>query len=327
MLRSPRRPLTAAVTASALAWTMSACGSADEQSTAKAAGASSSGTVKITDAQNKTVSIPKNPKKVVVMDWSSVRNLNDLGVKIDGVPKASGDLPKDLSKFKHAQTVGGVKEPDYEAISQMAPDLIVIGSRTGNPEVAEKMKKITPNVIDMSVRTKNPKQVMPLIEKRTTDLAKIFGKEADAKKQLADMNKSVSEQSEKAKASKRTAMFVQSSGGKLGYYGPGSRMGMIYEPFGFAPTKAPNKSQDAGHGQEISQEFFAKYNPGAIFVLDRAATIGEKSSASALENDLVASTKAAKDKKVVTVDGFSWYLATYAPGSVKQMVADAAKGL
>lgn len=323
--RTPRLTLLLA-TSSAVLLT-AACGndSADGAQASAKAGAGSS--VTITDAQNRTVTLPKNPKKVVVLDWSAIRTLNDLKVDLAGVPKASGDLPKDLAKFKSVKTVGGVKEPDYEAISEMAPDLIIIGSRTGNLEVLKEMKKITPNVIDMSVRAKDPSKVLPEVEKRTNDLAKIFGKESAAKKELADMNASVTTLAKQAKESKRTAMFVQASGGKLGYYGPGSRMGLIYNPFGFAPTKAPHQAKDAGHGQDISPEFFAKYNPGAIFVLDRSATIGEKSSASALDNAIVNKTDAAKNKKIVTVDGFSWYLATHAPSSIKQMVADANKAL
>ena len=72
-----------------------------------------------------------------------------------------------------------------------------------------------------------------------------------------------------------------------------------------------------------------QYDPGAIFVLDRAKAIGEKQTPAlqVLDNGLVNATTAAKDKKIVEIDGFSWYLASSAPSSWQQMVDDVSKAL
>jgi iron complex transport system substrate-binding protein len=118
-------------------------------------------------------------------------------------------------------------------------------------------------------------------------------------------------------------MVVQVSDGTVSAYGPGSRFGTVYEDFGYKPTGAPLDDK-GGHGEEISQEFFVQYNPGVLFVLDRAKVVGQKQAPAldVLNNGLVGTTDAAKDKKIVEIDGFSWYIATSAPSSWQQMIKD-----
>ena len=110
--------------------------------------------------------------------------------------------------------------------------------------------------------------------------------------------------------------------------GPGSRFSQVYSDFGFAATQAP--IEDGGsHGEEISQEFFVQYNPGTIFVLDRAKAIGEDQAPAmdVLNNGLVGTTDAAKNGTIVEIDGFSWYLAPNAPSSWQDMIDDARSAL
>ena len=149
-----RRPALAIGSAAGLLL-LSACGSSGSDSAGSSASGSSgsAGTVTITDAQKRTVKVPTNPSKVVVLDWSAARSLHQLGVKIAGVPKPNGTLPSDLKEAaSSAKTVGTLFEPDYEAIAEMDPDLVVVGSRSGNAKVVGELTKITPNVIDMSKR-------------------------------------------------------------------------------------------------------------------------------------------------------------------------------
>ncbi|MDN5768043.1 MAG: ABC transporter substrate-binding protein [Humibacillus sp.] len=330
-----RGPLAATV-ALGTALVLTACGStsqADQASAAKdgaAASSSAAPPMKITDAQNRTVAVPSNPAVVVAMDWSAIRTLNGLGIKVAATPAPNGPLPEDLAAYAASDSphVGTLFEPDYEAISALEPDLVVVGSRSGSPEIVAEMEKITPAVIDMSVRADDPADVVDLVEKRTLDLASIFGKTEVARASMKQVRDGVADVNRQATASKQTAMFVQVSGGKANVYGPGSRFGTVFEDYGFAPTTAPIK--DGGsHGEEVSQEFFAKYNPGLLFVLDRAKAIGdtETPAVEVLQNGLVDGTDAGKNGKLVEVEGFSWYLASAAPQSLQQMTTDVAKAL
>ncbi|NLW99000.1 MAG: ABC transporter substrate-binding protein [Actinomycetales bacterium] len=283
--------------------------------------------VTITDAQDREVEVPTTPGTVVVMDWSVIRTLSDLGVEVDAVPQSSGALPEDIAEYQDATTVGTVFEPDYEAIAALEPDLVIVGSRSGTPEVVAEFEKFAPAVLDMSVRAKDPADVFDLTTERVVQLGSIFGVEQEATDLMADLETQIAEVKEQT-GDLGTAMVVQVSDGTVSAYGPGSRFSQVYTDFGFTPTQAP--IEDGGsHGEEISQEFFVQYNPGVIFVLDRAKAIGEEQTPAldVLSNGLVDTTDAAADGKIIEIDGFAWYLATAAPSSWQQMVDDVRKAL
>ena len=317
---------TAAETAATTATTEESTSStAPGGSDAPAAG----GTVEIVDAQSRTVEVPVEPEVVVVMDWSVIRTLNDFGIEIDAAPTFQGGLPDDLAGIPDSvTTVGTLFEPDYEAISALQPDLIIVGSRSGTPEVIAEMERITPAVIDMSVRYEDAADQVPQFRERVEQLATIFAVEDEAAERLDAIEADMEALRTEAEASGLSAMFVQVSGGTVSAYGPGSRFGIVYDAFGFAPTDAPIDTEGS-HGQEISQEFFLQYNPGAIFVLDRSKAIGEDAAPAleVLDNGLVNETDAAANDRIVEVDGFSWYLATFAPSSFERMIADVRGGL
>ncbi|WP_237565438.1 siderophore ABC transporter substrate-binding protein [Ornithinimicrobium cavernae] len=314
------RPLAALTLTAALALT--ACGSDSQADEGAGAGGE---TVSITDAQGRTVEVPADPGVVVTTDWSVARTLSDLGVEVDAVPVSNTALPEDLSEYDGGDipTVGTVKEPDYEAINELEPDLIIIGSRTGTPEVLAEMEKISPVVLDMSVRFEEPGEQLPMTEERVVQLGSIFGKETEAQALMDDLATQVEEIGTEAADGGETALFVQVSGGTASAYGPGSRFGIVYDAFGYADTGAP-VDEEGSHGQEISQEFFTEFNPGVLLVLDRAAAIGsdEAPALEVLNNDLVNTTDAATNDKIHVVDGFSWYIANAAPSSIQQMIDD-----
>lgn len=327
----PFRSATVALGAAASLVALTACGSGDSTSggSGSSNAAAKSEAVQLTDAQNRKVSVPKNPKKVVVLDWSAARSLHGLGVKMVGLPKPSGELPQDLKDASSGvKQVGSLFEPDYEGIAELEPDLIVVGARSGNAKVVKELTKITPNVVDVSARTKKAPEQLNVMKTRYTQLASIFGKDAEAKNELGTMDKNVA--TLKAKASKDTGktMFVSVSGSKVSAYGPGSRFDRVWSNFGFTPSdgKLDNKGS---HGEEINQEFFVKYNPSRVLVLDRGRAVGDagKPALDVLNNGLVNRTTAAKNKKIATLDGFSWYLAPDSPISVNQMVTDASKAV
>lgn len=282
-------------------------------------------TVSITDAQGRTVQVPVEPGVVVATDWSVIRTLSDLGIQVDAVPTPNSALPEDLAVYEGdgVPKVGDVFEPDYEAIEAMHPDLVIVGSRSGNPEVVAEFEKFSPAVLDLSTRAETPEQLIPATEERVLQLGQIFGKEAEAEQLMADLNGEVDALRTEIEPAGEQALFVQVSDGAVSAYGPGSRFGLVYGVFGYEPTDAPVDSEGS-HGQEISQEFFVQYDPDVLFVLDRAKAIGEQQSPAldVLNNGLVGTTSAAKDGRIVEVDGFAWYLATNAPSSLQQIVDD-----
>lgn len=305
---------------------LAACGGADTTQPA----ASTSDTITITDAQDRTVELPLVPEVVVATDWSVIRTLNDLGVEVDAVPAFKATLPDDLAAYAgdDVPKVGTVQEPDYEAISALEPDVVIVGSRSGTPEVVAELEKITPKVVDMSVRWDDPVEQLDLAEQRITELGALFGLEQEAQEQVDAVRSKIEQIAARTSEAGDQAMFVQVSGVTASAYGPGSRFGVVYEAFGYADTGAPVDAKGS-HGQEISQEFFTQYDPDVLLVLDRAASIGsqEQPALEVLNNDLVNRTSAATSDRIVEVEGFSWYIADNAPSSLRQMVADVERTL
>ncbi|MFV0457773.1 MAG: siderophore ABC transporter substrate-binding protein [Actinomycetales bacterium] len=311
---------------SVLVASLAGCGASD-QAQAAAESTQPAATVTVSDAQGRTVEVPVNPEVVVATDWSVIRTLTDLGIEVDAVPQSPGALPEDLQQYAdggQAAIVGTLFEPDYEAINALEPDLIIVGSRTGTPEVVAEMEKITPHVVDLSTRFDATTEQIPATRTRVEQLGEIFDKHDDAIDLMDAVDTDVAATAEQVTADGSTAAFVQVSGGTVSAYGPGSRFGIVYDVFGYRDTGAA-VDPTADHGAEVSQEFFQQYNPGALLVLDRAATIGSEGEASAmqvLDNDLVTTTDAARNDRIQVVDGFSWYIAPAAPTSLTQISSD-----
>ena len=94
-------------------------------------------------------SLPGAPRRAVVYDLGALDALHALGVPasaVAGVPRAQ--LPRYLDSFAQRPAAGGLFEPDYEALSRLAPDLIIVGGRSAGK--AEVLGRIAPT-LDLSL--------------------------------------------------------------------------------------------------------------------------------------------------------------------------------
>jgi len=241
------------------------------------------------------------PEKVVVFDLAALDTLGTLGVKVAGVP--GSNLPPALRSYvaDDAAKVGTLFEPDYEAVAALQPDLIIVGGRS-SAKYAE-LARIAPT-IDLST---DRKDFLASARSNVETLARIFGKEAEAKAKLDALDGSVATLREKAAAAGK-AMVLLTTGGRMSAHGPGSRFGIVYDDYGFKP--AAEKLDTGNHGQAMSNEFILEMNPDWLFVVDRDAAIGREgtSAKQLLDNELVRQTTAWKKNQVVYLDAANWYL-------------------
>lgn len=296
------------------------CGSTNNEgssdSTGKAATSSTAKeeTLEVNDSNGK-VTVPKNPKKVVVFDNGSLDTLDALGVGDKVVGAATDNLPAYLDDYKKVDSAGGIKEPDLEKINQMKPDLIIISGRQS--DFLEQLKEIAPTMY-LAVDTSD---TWNSIKQNVETLGKIFGKEKAAEKQLAALEISIKETKEKAVESKDKALTVLVNEGQLSTYGKDSRFGIVYDTFGFA--EADDAIKASTHGQSVSYEYVLDKNPDVLFVVDRTKAIGgDDSNNNVADNELVAQTIAGKDKKVISLQPDVWYLSGGGLESVKMMLED-----
>ncbi|CAH1057136.1 siderophore ABC transporter substrate-binding protein [Paenibacillus pseudetheri] len=312
-----------------LAVILAACGSnnaATSDNNTAAAGNTEATTAPNTESKELTIkhelgeiTIKSNPQKVVVFDFGTLDTLDKLSVEVTGVPQSN--VPSYLSKYSDAkyENVGGLKEPDFEKINSLSPDLIIISGR--QQDSYDEFSKIAPTLY-VAVDNAN---YMESFTKNVKTLGQIFGKEAEVEAELATINDSVKALNEKAKAGSKKSLIILANEGKISAYGSGSRFGIIHDVFGFA--QADDKIEVSTHGQSVSYEYVADKNPDYLFVVDRDAAVksdGSKSGSAkdAVENDLVKNTNAFKNGKIIYLDPNYWYLSGGGLVSVSEMLKE-----
>lgn len=260
--------------------------------------------------------ITETPEKVVVFDFGVLDTLDKLEVEVAGLPQ--GAVPSYLSKYedKKYANLGTLKEPDFEKINELQPDLIIISGR--QQELYESFAEIAPTIY-MAVDTT---KYMESFKENVTTLGKIFDKEEEVKAEVAKVEESVATLKEKASKLDKKALIILANEGKVSAYGKNSRFGIIHDEFGIAPVD--EKIEVSTHGQSISSEYVAEKNPDYLFVIDRGAVVegGTSSAKDVVENSLVQKTNAVKDGNVIYLDPDFWYLSGGGLISVAEMVKE-----
>ena len=301
-----------------LIFLLAACGTAEE--TRKSSGSEGEKTeeiskeVKITHKYGE-VTLGKNPEKVVVFDFGVLDTLDTLGVEITGLPQAI--VPKTLEKYAGSEytNVGSLKEPDFEALHELQPDVIFISGRQA--ELYDQFAEIAPTVfVDVDYAN-----YMPSLEKNFNLLAEIFEKEDALVTKMNELKASIDELNNEASASDSKALILLANEGKISAFGPASRYGFVHDVFGF---KAVDENLEVSqHGQSVTFEYILEKNPDVLFVIDRSAAVGgEVAAKDTIENELVKKTNAYKNGKIIYLDAVNWYIAGNGITSTQSMIEE-----
>jgi len=244
---------------------------------------------------------PKKPEKVAVFDIAALDTLHALGVKIAATPQpVYVDYLEDVGR--NTEKVGSLFEPDFETIHALGLDLIVAGGRSSSQYDA--LSELVPT-IDMTIWGDG---LLDQAKARLNAYGKLFGKEEKAGELETELDAAVEalkDQTEHA----GTALVVLTNGPKISVYGKGSRFGWLHTELGLQPAVKEVKAST--HGEAVSFEFIRERNPDWLFVIDRAAAIGQDSKLAkeTLDNKLVAETTAWKKGQVIYLDAASIYIA------------------
>ncbi|WP_407268614.1 siderophore ABC transporter substrate-binding protein [Radiobacillus sp. PE A8.2] len=300
-----------------LALFTAACGNGEDVATAADTEAE---TITVTHQLGET-DVPKNPKKVVVFDFGTLDTLNKLGVDVTAVPKEN--LPTYLASSyegEEYENAGTLFEPDFETLSEIDPDLIIISGRTS--EAYEDLNELAPTIF-MGVDTT---RYMESFKENATLLGEIFGKEAEVEEELTAIDTAIEELNTTATESGKNGLIILTNDGSLSAYGPGSRFGVIHDVFGV--TAADEEIEASTHGQNVSFEYLVEKDPDYLFVIDRNQVVGgEYSAAKTLDNELVNGTKAWQNEDVVYLNPDYWYLSGGGLISVSEMVKEVSAGV
>lgn len=269
------------------------------------------------DLGETTVSI--NPEKIVVFDFGVLDTLDKLGIQITGVPQMN--IPPYLSQYKDSTyvNVGSLVEPDFEAISEIRPDLIIISGRQST--AYDELKKIGPTVF-MGIDNSN---YLDSFTNNMTKLGQIFNLEDKISEEVNTIIQAVDTLHATA-STKGNALIVLANEGNISAYGPGSRFGIIHGAFGMTPVDS--NIEVSTHGMNVSYEYILEKDPDYLFVIDRSAAVGGQSSAQqTLENELIKNTKAYQNGNIVYLNPNYWYLSGGGLVSVSEMINEITEGL
>ncbi|RKQ33178.1 siderophore ABC transporter substrate-binding protein [Oceanobacillus halophilus] len=258
--------------------------------------------------------VPKNPQNVVVFDFGILDTLDKLGIEVAGVAQ-SGTIPSYLDKYasEDYENIGSLKEPDFEKIAEINPDVIIISARQA--ELYDQLSEIAPT-IHLGVDTT---RYMDSFKENMEKVGQIFEKEEEIEAKLAAIDESIAALSDKASETDEKALIILANDDKISAYGPSSRFGIIHDVFGVTP--ADDSIEASTHGMNVSFEYVMEQDPDLLYVIDRAAVVGGDSAAKEIvENELTKKTKAFQNDKVYYLDPDYWYLSGGGLVSVSEMV-------
>ena len=309
----------------ALMLVLAACGSKDEEAKPEANDTGSDNASENTEEATTEemtfkhelgeATLEGTPETVAVFDFGILDTLDELGVEVAGVPQAT--MPAYLEKFagEDYTNLGSLKEPDFEALHAMKPDVIFISGRQA--DLYDQFEEIAPTIyvgLDYTNYMESFKHNMDIV-------AQVFDKEDEMESELAEVDKQIEDINAKASESDSKALITLATEGKVSAYGPSSRFGLIHDVYGFTP--ADEGIEASTHGQNITFEYILETNPDILFVIDRDAAIGKGANAKkTIENDLVKKTKAFENDKIIYLDGEYWYLSGGGLKSMKEMITE-----
>lgn len=267
--------------------------------------------ITVKHAQGELV-LPDTPKRVLVQDLAVIDILDALGVEITGVPGGEQLYPPYLAKYKGKEYLktGSLVEPDYEAIAGARADLMIIASRSARK--LGDLARIVPT-IDLTPDNAN---FLAGVKRNIATLGEIFDKQERAAELIASIDAKFDQLREITAANDHTAIVLVTNAGKLGVYGPKSRVSWIFTEAGFKPVT--DNIDDRFHGGDaVSFEFIMESNPDWLFVIDRDAGIGREGAAQKLlDNELVRQTTAWKEDQLVYLDSMAAYTVMHGYTSV-----------
>lgn len=294
--------------------TLAACGGNDESEATESDDAKEVEEVVVEHDLGETT-VKKNPERVVAFDFGSLDTLDKLDIDVAAVPQQN--IPGYLEKYEgdDYENVGALKEPDFEKLSEIDPQLIIISGRQA--DLYDQLSEIAPTVF-LGVDTTD---YMNSFEKNVGVIGEIFDKEAEAQTELDAIKEQIDATAKKAEEADKSGLIILANDDKISAYGPSSRFGLIHDVFGVKPIDEDIEAST--HGMNVTFEYVSEQDPDILYVVDRGAAIGEESSAKVVvENKLMEKTKAYKEDNIVYLNPEYWYLSGGGLESVAEMVKE-----
>lgn len=264
-----------------------------------------------------------NPTRVAIFSYDALDILDAVGIEntsISMLGVVKSNLPSFLDAFDDEayENVGSLFMPDFDALDLFQPELIIIGSRSTGAYDALKEQYPNANILDVTLTYGEYQEGLT---RNAQNLAKIFPTvESEITSKLNDLTNTLNDIQSVTESHK--ALFILVNGQSLSFFGPTGRFAVLHDEFGFL---AADENVDSGgsHGDLVGYEYIQAVNPEVLFLMDRAAAIGNESTLDDVtSNQLVQNTTAGTNDHIYALDGEAWYLASGGFQATEIMIAD-----
>ena len=251
--------------------------------------------VTVKDAKGE-FTLDKTPSRVVVLEYSFVDALAQVGVSPVGVAddnKIDRILPQVREKIAAWQSVGTRSQPSLEVIASLKPDLI-IADPSRHTAVFEELKKIAPTVMFDS-RHESYQENLETAQK----IGDVVGKSAEMKAKINEHNDYIANIAKNLGVQGKKASFGTSREDKFNIQNDNGYVGSFLTTLGFAPTKLNSDQAFV----EINLEQLVMEKPEYLFIAHyRDESIARKWEAEPLWKAI----PAVKANHVYSVDADMW---------------------
>lgn len=264
--------------------------------------------------------VNKHPENIVVFDFGILDILDVLDIDVAGLPR--GNMPTYLDHYdtEAYENVGSLKEPDFDKIAEINPELIIISGRQAT--LYDELSNIAPTIY-LDIDTEN---YMESFEHHLNIIGEIFDMENELATELEKIEESIIELQEIVDTHDERALVILANDDKISAYGPNSRFGIIHDVFGIDPID--DNIEASTHGQNISFEYILEKDPDLVYVIDRSAVVGGESSAEQIvENKLMEQTSAFQNDRIIYLDPNYWYLSSGGIISIEYMIDEIKESL
>lgn len=251
--------------------------------------------VTVKDAKGE-FTLDKTPSRVVVLEYSFVDALAQVGVSPVGVAddnKIDRILPQVREKIAAWQSVGTRSQPSLEVIASLKPDLI-IADPSRHTAVFEELKKIAPTVMFDS-RHESYQENLETAQK----IGDLVGKSSEMKAKINEHNDYIANIAKNLGVQGKKASFGTSREDKFNIQNDNGYVGSFLTTLGFAPTKLNGDQAFV----EINLEQLVMEKPEYLFIAHyRDESIARKWEAEPLWKAI----PAVKANHVYSVDADMW---------------------
>ena len=251
--------------------------------------------VTVKDAKGE-FTLDKTPSRVVVLEYSFVDALAQVGVSPVGVAddnKIDRILPQVREKIAAWQSVGTRSQPSLEVIASLKPDLI-IADPSRHTAVFEELKKIAPTVMFDS-RHESYQENLETAQK----IGDLVGKSTEMKAKINEHNDYIANIAKNLGVQGKKASFGTSREDKFNIQNDNGYVGSFLTTLGFAPTKLNSDQAFV----EINLEQLVMEKPEYLFIAHyRDESIARKWEAEPLWKTI----PAVKANHVYSVDADMW---------------------